>query len=101
MVRTISRVRPNVWVPESTHPELLALLPSGIALHELPPRGALPAHLGVGEFLVAPSSGLELAELIPRLTKLQVIQTISAGVDGLIDIVPPGVTLCDGSGIHD
>lgn len=100
MVGSTSRV-PSVWVPESTAPELLALLPREIALHELPSRNALPDHLGIGHFLVAPSSGSDLAELIPRLTELHVVQTISAGVDGLIDLVPPGVTLCDGSGIHD
>ena len=38
---------------------------------------------------------------MPRLDGLRVVQTLSAGVDWLIDAVPPGVTLCNGSGVHD
>jgi len=40
-------------------------------------------------------------EAIPRLDGLRVVQTLTAGVDLVVDHVPPGVTLCDGSGIHD
>ena len=32
---------------------------------------------------------------------LRVIQTLSAGVDWLLALVPPGVTLCDAAGTRD
>jgi phosphoglycerate dehydrogenase-like enzyme len=32
---------------------------------------------------------------------LKVIQTITAGVDWLLPLVPPNVTLCNGRGVHD
>jgi len=42
-----------------------------------------------------------MTELIPQLPRLRVVQTISAGVDWILPLIPPGVTLCNGSGIHD
>jgi len=35
------------------------------------------------------------------MTSLRVIQTMTAGVDNVRGHVPPGVTLCNGRGIHD
>jgi phosphoglycerate dehydrogenase-like enzyme len=92
---------PHVWIPASTSPERRALLPAGVAVHNLPGTGPLPARLGPGQFLVTGLGLDRLLEIIPRLDDLRVIQTLSAGVDSLIDRLPPGVILCDGSGIHD
>lgn len=33
--------------------------------------------------------------------EVKVVQTLSAGVDWILPLVPEGVVLCDGSGIHD
>jgi phosphoglycerate dehydrogenase-like enzyme len=59
---------------------------------------------GVGDvaFYVPPyvlSSAV--AEVLPRMTSLQVVQTLSAGVDNVRAHVPDGATLCNGRGIHD
>ena len=35
------------------------------------------------------------------MRSLQVVQTLTAGVDNIRDHVPAGVTLCSGRGIHD
>jgi phosphoglycerate dehydrogenase-like enzyme len=40
-------------------------------------------------------------EAISRLDGLRVVQTLSAGVDSIVDRIPPGITLCDASGVHD
>ena len=40
-------------------------------------------------------------EAIPRFEGLKVVQTLSAGVDAIVDHLPEGVTLCDASGVHD
>jgi phosphoglycerate dehydrogenase-like enzyme len=38
---------------------------------------------------------------LPHLKGIQVIQALWAGVDALLKIIPPGVTLCDARGVHD
>ncbi len=91
----------HVWIPATTAPRHRSLLPPGIVIHDLADAGPLPERLGPGQFLVASAGRPRLEEVIPRLDGLHVIQTMSAGVDRLIDLVPPGVILCDGSGIHD
>jgi phosphoglycerate dehydrogenase-like enzyme len=92
----------HAWIPAGTLPEHRALLPRGVSVHDLPEDGApLPDHLGAGQFLVAAFRPDRLDQLIPRLDGLQVVQTMSAGVDNFEGHIPDGVTLCDGSGIHD
>ena len=42
-----------------------------------------------------------LPDILPTLAELRVMQALSAGVEGLLPLVPDGVMLCNGSGIHD
>jgi phosphoglycerate dehydrogenase-like enzyme len=51
--------------------------------------------------LVADHDVRAALEAASRLDGLRVIQTLSAGVDRIVDRLPPGVTLCDASGVHD
>lgn len=92
---------PDVWVPEHTAPDLLAHLPSGVNVHELPQYGDLPERLGHADILIAGFFHERPAEAIEHLEGLRVVQSLSAGVDLLLPHVPAGVILCDGSGIHD
>lgn len=78
-------------------PPLLAALPTGIRLERLP---ALPAHGTRVEFWIAPPYPEEVKRAIPRLRGLRVIQSVMAGVDGLLHLAPPGVTVCDGRGVQ-
>src|ERR1700686_2176243 len=89
----------TVWIPQKTPEPFTALLPAGIELHRLPASGDLPARLGRGEVLVA--YGTDEIPAISRLEGLRVVQTLSAGGDWILDAIPPGVTLCNGSGGHD
>jgi phosphoglycerate dehydrogenase-like enzyme len=91
----------NVWIPPETAAPHRALLPDGIAIHDLPVDGAFPKRLGRGEFLVADYNRPRVLEAIARLEDLRVVQTMAAGVDSLLDHIPPGVTLCDAAGVHD
>ena len=91
----------EVWIPDGTKPEHRALLPDGIAIHELPGATKLPDRLGRGEFLVADYNPPRVIEAIHRLDDLRVVQAMAAGVDWLLDAIPTGVTLCDGAGVHD
>lgn len=46
----------------------------------------------------------ELRHLIPRLgefSSLQLVQTLNAGVEMMLPHVPPGITFCNASGVHD
>jgi len=91
----------DVWIPDNTRPEHRSLLPSVSIVHDLPADGRLPERLGPGQFLVAGFGVERILDVIPRLDDLQVIQTLSAGVDRLVDQIPAGVVLCDASGVHD
>lgn len=42
----------------------------------------------------------EALELIATLPRLELVQTLSSGVDELIDLIPAGVGLCNGRGLH-
>jgi len=91
----------NVWIPPETAAQHRALLPHGIALHDLPADRAFPERLGPGEFLVADYNRPRVLEAIARLEDLRVVQTMAAGVDSLVEHIPPGVTPCDAAGVHD
>jgi phosphoglycerate dehydrogenase-like enzyme len=62
-----------------------------------------PSVLGVAEFVVLPylGSSIPLAEAIARMTHVAVIQTLTAGFDNVVPLVPSGVTLCNAAGVHD
>jgi phosphoglycerate dehydrogenase-like enzyme len=88
------------------------LLP-GYVLDGLPddqPSGALawdsgdpdPGGLGSVRFFVPPytASGDDLA-IMARMPALEVVQTLTAGVDNVLGVLPQGVTLCNAAGVHD
>jgi phosphoglycerate dehydrogenase-like enzyme len=69
------------------------------ALGPPPPGVELAAELGPGvEFAVVHWEDLRALE---GLSGLRVLQTVSAGVDWIIDRVPEGVTLCSARGARD
>ena len=54
------------------------------------------------EFLVLPYMGpLSDVELTARMPRLRVVQTLTAGVDGIPERLPPGVALHSAAGVHD
>lgn len=64
---------------------------------------APPAEVADIEFWVPPFLGADQDEAraaIAEMANLKVIQTQSAGVDGILPIVPHAVTLCDARGVH-
>ncbi|GAB2976315.1 2-hydroxyacid dehydrogenase [Amycolatopsis acidiphila] len=65
-------------------------------------QGAPPPDLDDVELYVLPyDSGPEPPKLIPRLPSLKAVQALSAGVDGLLPLIPDGVRLANGRGLHD
>ncbi|MGV9300791.1 2-hydroxyacid dehydrogenase [Amycolatopsis sp. NPDC003676] len=65
-------------------------------------RGTPPDGLDDVEFYVLPyDQGPAAAKLIPQLPSLRAVQTLSAGYDNLLPLVPSGVRLANGRGLHD
>ena len=66
-------------------------------------KGDLPddvlAH--VGFYVRAYYASRREGSLIARMPNLEVVQTLTAGVDDVRDHVPAGVTLCNAAGVHD
>jgi phosphoglycerate dehydrogenase-like enzyme len=77
------------------------MLPEGVSLGLIPPRGELPGEILGAEFLVPGAGDARLQEILGTMPSLRVVQTLSAGVDRLLPLVPDGVTLCDAGGSRD
>lgn len=62
-----------------------------------------PETLARGHFVVLAYQGYSIpfAEAFAQMRDARVIQTLTAGFDGIVDLVPPGVTLCNAAGVHD
>ncbi len=91
---------PLVWLPFDA-PDL-GEPPTGLRYETVDPTQEVPGSVGDVAFYVPPYelSGAG-ADVLPRMTSLQVVQTLTAGVDAVRAHVPAGVTLCTGRGIHD
>ncbi|MGZ8719068.1 MAG: 2-hydroxyacid dehydrogenase [Aeromicrobium sp.] len=71
----------------------------GFARFDGPDDGAPPADTVI--WVPPYGFGLDFTRILPRLPRLQVIQTQSAGVDHIIEFVDPSITLCNARGVHD
>ncbi len=94
-------MRPDVWIPAQTPAVERERIGTLATLHVFPDSGPLAARLGHGDVLVAAHDVRRALEVARHLDGLQVIQSLSAGVDDIIEGIPPGVTLCDAAGVHD
>ena len=100
--RSLDRVSDRlVWLPFD--PALLGDPPTGLRYELVDPvDGDVPATIGDVAFYVPPYRlGPEVAAVLPDMASLEVVQTLTAGVDNVRAAVPEGVTLCSGRGIHD
>ena len=89
-----------VWLPFS--PDLLGDPPAALRYEVVDPRERLPESVADVAFYVPPyAMSADVGEVLPRMTSLEVVQTLSAGIDHVRPLVPAGVTLCSGRGIHD
>ncbi|MQA12091.1 MAG: dihydrofolate reductase [Pseudonocardiaceae bacterium] len=78
---------------------------------ELPARLAVRVYDGIGEppsdvseveFYVLPyDRGPEPSKLMARMPALRAVQSLSAGVDSVLPLLPEGVRLANGRGLHD
>jgi phosphoglycerate dehydrogenase-like enzyme len=96
----VALVTPLVWLPFD--PAELGDPPAELRYEVVPSVGEVPASVADVEVFVPPYSvGPEVTEVLPRMTSLRYVQTLTAGVDNIRSAIPAGVTLCNGRGIHD
>ena len=91
----------DLWIPDQAGNDAIGELPEGVSLNLIPREGELPGGILDAEFLVPSSGDRRVGELLSQMARLRVIQTLSAGVDWLLGLIPPGVTVCDASGARD
>ena len=93
--------RPLVWLPFAT--DKLGDPPEGLRYEQVVPdvddlpESVADVRFYVPAYNVGPGQGPVLA----RMPRLEVVQTLTAGVDHIRDEVPDGVLLCNGRGIHN
>jgi phosphoglycerate dehydrogenase-like enzyme len=91
---------PLVWLPFS--PDLLGDPPAGLRYEVVDPTESVPGSVGDVAFYVPPyRMDPSVGDVLDQMSSLEVVQTLSAGVDNVRSRVPSGVTLCSGRGIHD
>jgi phosphoglycerate dehydrogenase-like enzyme len=91
-----------VWLPFD--PDLLDPAPAGLRYEVVVPseEDHVPDSVTDVELYVPPYRFSEGdSALIPRMSSLKVVQTMTAGVEHVRPFVPEGVLLCNGRGIHD
>lgn len=97
---------PLAWVPYADRAEAerrLGPVPAGIDLDFYRGKGdAFPGTIAEVAFYVLPYlEGTRVLDRVGEMAKLQVVQTLTAGYENYLPLVPPGVTLCNAAGLHD
>ena len=97
---TSGPVKPLVWLP--FEPDLLGDPPESLRYEVVDPTQHVPDSVAEVEIYVPPYLvDSRISEVLPRMTSLRYVQTLTAGVDNIRPHLPDGVVLCSGRGIHD
>jgi phosphoglycerate dehydrogenase-like enzyme len=88
----------RVGVPQDFDMTFRHHFPDGIELIHVPDDPKEPVDI---EFWIVPYMSKTVANVLPFIRGVKVMQALSAGVDAMVSVVPKGATLCDGQGIHD
>jgi len=91
---------PLVWLPFDAAD--LGDPPASLRYETVDPSRHLPDSVAQVRFYVPPYAvGPAVADAMTQMSSLEVVQTLTAGVDNVRHAVPEGVILCNGRGIHD
>lgn len=91
----------KVWLPFRQEFEQLGVLPSNLDI-EFYEGGDEPDSLSEVQFYVPKYMGdNRVVEIIDRMPKVEVVQTLTAGYDNVLPHLRPGITLCNARGVHD
>ena len=88
----------RVGIQESVAEQLLRDFPVEAEIVRLPRQ---PERSYEVDFWIPPFSRKAVETFLPHLHGVKVVQSLMAGVDWLLPALPPGLTVCDGRGIHD
>jgi phosphoglycerate dehydrogenase-like enzyme len=89
----------RVWVP---YQEVVARLPSSLAVDVYDGEREPPDSLDEVVLYVTPYTfAIAPLELMARMPKLRVVQTLTAGYEHVRPYLPAGVTLCNAGRLHD
>jgi len=91
----------KLWIPDRVGRDAVGDLPDGVAVGLIPRDGEPPEEILEAEFLVPGAGDRRVMGLLAQMPALRVIQTLSAGVDWLLPVVPPQVIVCDAAGARD
>jgi phosphoglycerate dehydrogenase-like enzyme len=91
----------TVWIPATTPPEHRAFLPDRVDVREVSAIGDISDRPQHADIVISGFDPKRTIEILPQLRDLRLVQTLSAGVDTLVEHIPSDVILCDGSGVHD
>jgi hypothetical protein len=97
---------PLAWVPYADHADAerhLGAIPAGLDLDFYRAGGdALPATIADVAFYVLPyNKGLGVLAKAGEMPRLRVVQTLTAGYDEFLPLLPATATLCNAAGLHD
>lgn len=97
---------PVAWVPYADRAEAERRLGSSLAGLELDfylgDSDELPATLGEVVFYVLPYlKGTGVLDRVADMHRLEVVQTLTAGYEDYLPLLPDQVTLCNAAGLHD
>lgn len=91
-----------VWLPYDDAVARLGGLPAGLRAEVWDGSGPWPDSVGDVELYVLPYMvGGRAFAPVPHMTRLRVLQTLTAGYDDVLPVLPDGVTLCNAGGVHD
>ncbi len=88
--------RPTILVPWT-----LSGVPAGLNAARYDGEEAPPADVSAVELYVLPYNSAPAIDLIKELPALKAVQLLTAGYDGMAGLLPPGVRLHNGAGLHD
>jgi len=91
----------RVLVPATLPDGALGPLPDGVELVHVGDGPIPPEAADARMAILAGTLPPRLDEVLRAAPRLEVVQTVSAGVDWIGDRLPGGVTLCNASGVHD
>ena len=97
---------PLAWVPYADYADAeqhLGAIPAGLDLDFYRADGdALPDSIADVAFYVLPyNRGLDVLAKAGQMPSLRVVQTLTAGYEEFLPLLPATVTLCNAAGLHD
>jgi phosphoglycerate dehydrogenase-like enzyme len=91
-----------VCLPDAPERRFMGALPPGVEVVLIPPHpGPLPDLTGVDLIVPSVRTRRQLINALANPGRLRVIQTLSAGVDWLVGLVPEEIVVCNARGVHD